>query len=85
MVQAHHDAGMAEREREVKCLENGHFWSEWGPCSEECGAGVRTRYRDINCEGLSVDVENCEERPCKSPLKKSMCLKSSGETSWLTF
>ena len=53
----------------VKDCDFWGFWSNWSPCSEECGRGERSRTRAcINgitgqgaCSGASVITEFCEQ------------------------
>ena len=52
-------------------------WSNWrtGSCSVTCGGGNREKFRSCNnptptcggkkCSGLAVEVEECNEFPCK--------------------
>ncbi|XP_050361237.1 uncharacterized protein LOC126780655 [Nymphalis io] len=60
-----------------KCLLNGGWsgWGAWGPCSQSCGAGKRSRTRSCtrpipsdggtNCVGPKVDVGSCHLTPCE--------------------
>jgi len=50
-------------------------WSEYSPCSVECGPGQKTRTRDVTqeatptgqyCDGDLVDTAPCEEKPCEA-------------------
>ncbi|CAF2400006.1 unnamed protein product [Rotaria sp. Silwood2] len=59
------------------CPIDGKYipWSEWTPCTVECGSGVRKRYRTCTdplpsckgkpCEGNSIDTEVCNTQPCQ--------------------
>lgn len=52
-----------------------HDWSKWGPCSAECGGGVRERNRDFTpgtpggepcpCAHSMKEKEYCNEQPCE--------------------
>ena len=58
------------------CPVNGGYtpWSEWSPCSKECGSGVRKRFRSCTspepsckgkpCSECTVDTEVCNTTPC---------------------
>ncbi|XP_023942661.2 uncharacterized protein LOC112049114 [Bicyclus anynana] len=60
-----------------KCLLNGGWsgWRAWGPCSQSCGAGRRSRSRSctrpipsgdgIACLGPKVEVGTCHLIPCE--------------------
>jgi hypothetical protein len=50
-------------------------WSSWGKCSNKCGGGYQTRYRDVvrdskfggkTCPGLEVD-RKCNTKSCACP------------------
>nr|XP_026500838.1 uncharacterized protein LOC113404217 [Vanessa tameamea] len=59
------------------CLLNGGWsgWGAWGPCSQTCGAGRRSRTRSCtrpipsgggtNCVGPKFDVGSCHLTPCE--------------------
>lgn len=59
------------------CLLNGGWsgWSAWGPCSQSCGAGRRSRCRSCtrpvpsgngtDCVGSKVEVGSCHRNPCQ--------------------
>ncbi|CAF0819035.1 unnamed protein product, partial [Rotaria sordida] len=58
------------------CPVDGKYtpWSEWSPCTVECGSGIRKRSRTCTdpspsckgklCEGPSIDTEVCNTKPC---------------------
>jgi hemicentin len=49
-------------------------WSQWSPCSAECGSGVRKRFRSCTspppsckgkpCSECTMDTEVCNTKPC---------------------
>ncbi|XP_077985112.1 uncharacterized protein LOC144439752 [Glandiceps talaboti] len=57
-------------------IVNGQWsdWSEWTICSQTCGKGEKTRWRQCsnpppdpggeNCEGLATDVTKCNNKEC---------------------
>lgn len=60
-----------------KCLMDGGWsgWSQWGPCSQTCGAGRRSRTRSCTrpapaligrpCPGSKTEVTSCYLNPCE--------------------
>ncbi|KAL0851792.1 hypothetical protein ABMA28_000101 [Loxostege sticticalis] len=61
----------------AKCVMEGGWsgWSAWGPCSQTCGAGRRSRTRSCtrpipagggqNCVGPRTEVGSCHHIPCE--------------------
>merc|ERR1711934_1114560 len=54
-------------------------WSEWGPCSESCKQGTRSRTRDSN----GLEVHEKETKPCyatcdQGPCKSTTCADKPG-------
>ncbi|XP_059055109.1 uncharacterized protein LOC131849133, partial [Achroia grisella] len=60
-----------------RCTLDGGWsaWGSWGPCSQSCGAGKRSRSRSctrpipanggINCVGSRIEVGSCHLSPCE--------------------
>ncbi|XP_034839621.1 uncharacterized protein [Maniola hyperantus] len=60
-----------------QCILNGGWsgWRAWGPCSQSCGAGRRSRTRSCtrpipsgngsDCVGPKVEVGSCHLQPCE--------------------
>nr|XP_013189092.1 unnamed protein product [Amyelois transitella] len=61
----------------VECTQDGGWsgWSSWGPCSQTCGAGKRSRTRSCtrpipsgggnDCMGLRTETGPCNLVPCE--------------------
>ncbi|XP_053623959.1 uncharacterized protein LOC128682928 [Plodia interpunctella] len=61
----------------VECIQNGGWsgWSSWGPCSQTCGAGKRSRTRSCtrpvpsgngnDCMGPRTEAGPCNLVPCE--------------------
>ncbi|CAH0716255.1 unnamed protein product, partial [Brenthis ino] len=59
-----------------KCVLNGGWsgWGSWGPCSQSCGSGKRSRTRSCTrpipsdegkpCMGSKIEVGSCNLTPC---------------------
>ena len=58
------------------CPVNGKWsvWSSWSSCSQQCNSGLKKRTRECkspspscgghNCDGSSVDFQECNIQPC---------------------
>ncbi|XP_071167371.1 uncharacterized protein [Mytilus edulis] len=40
------------------------YWGSWGNCDQQCGGGMRIRYREVCCPEI-IDYHTCARETCK--------------------
>ncbi|CAC5376765.1 unnamed protein product [Mytilus coruscus] len=46
------------------------YWGSWGSCDQQCGGGMRIRYREVCCPEI-IDYHTCIRETCRGSINLS--------------